>query len=97
MMDQSTRDKVAKLPTWARELIRRLEIANEPAVNEIVMLRQKNNQLAEQMRRVSTANEAMRELFRCASVGGSDYAKAVVDVLDGYEIFPERATTEVPS
>ena len=72
MIDEEMRGKIAKLPVWARDLIKRLEFFNEPMMEETVRLRKENAVLKEQSRRVKESNEAMTEIFRRAAEGGSD-------------------------
>ncbi len=81
------RDKIARLPTWVREHIKRLEVAAEPAIEEVVRSRRKIKDLEERCRRLSEQVEAMTEMFRSAAIGGNDGAKVVVSILEGYEIF----------
>lgn len=88
MIDQETRDKVARLPAWARDLIKWLEGLPEQLADEAARLRRENSNLQDRLRRAQEANEAMTELFQAAGRGGSDYAAAVTKVLEGYEIFP---------
>lgn len=86
-ISETDREKIAKLPVWARDLIKRLEYANEPMVEEVVKSRRELAQLQAKVRSLSDANAALMEILRCAGRGGSDWAKIVVDTLDGYEIY----------
>lgn len=86
-MNATDDDRIAKLPVWARDMIKRLERANEPMIEEIVRLRRRNEVAEDKARNLSGANEALMEILRCAGRGGSDWAAAVVSVLEGYEIF----------
>lgn len=86
-MDAELRDKVARLPAWARNLIKRLETANEPMVEEVVKLRREAERSKEIANRYRDANHALMELLSKAGFAGLDWARAVVDTLNGYEIF----------
>ena len=88
MINQETRDKIAKLPAWAREIIKRLEITSEPQLEELVRLRKENSRLSDHIKCLRERCEAMTELFNRASIGGSYYAAAIIEVLEGYEIMP---------
>ncbi len=81
------RDKVAKLPVWAQELIRRLELANEPLIEQAVKYRREATTASERAKRLSESNEALMEILRAAGRGGSDWADMVVRTLEGYSIF----------
>jgi hypothetical protein len=70
MISDIDREKIAKLPTWARNLIGRLELAGEPMLAECVKLRREHAVLAERAKSVPAANEALMEILRCASRGG---------------------------
>ena len=97
MIDEEMRGKIAKLSSWARDLIRRLEHFAEPMMEEAVRLRKENTSLKGQFQQVKESNEDMMELFRRAALGGSDYAAAVVEVLDGYEILPTDSSVKASS
>ncbi len=93
-------EKVARLPAWAREYIKALELKPEALVNEAVKLRRDNAVLTERAKRLSESNEALMEILRYAGKAGmahrvSDWAATVVATLEGYEIFRE-VTSEQP-
>lgn len=87
MISDADREKIAKLPVWARDLIKRLEIANEPLLDEVVKLRRENMTLAEKTRRLKDSNEALLEILAAAGRGGNKWAETIVSILEGYEIF----------
>ncbi len=87
MISESGRERIARLPAWVRELIQRLEHAKEPLIDEIVRRRREASSLNDKCRRLSESLEAVMEILRAAGRGGSDYARTVVGVLEGYEIF----------
>ena len=89
-MDQETKDKVAKLPAWAQQLIKRLETANEPAANEVWMLRQKVEQLNLANRNKQNRIEAMVMFFQCAAKGENEVAKAVKSIVEDFLISDEE-------
>jgi hypothetical protein len=91
MISQEERDKIEKLPMWARRLILQLESANEPMVDEVARSRRELGTLQDKVRRLSESNEALLELLRCAGRGGSDYATTVVNILEGYEIYRSQS------
>lgn len=86
-MDQETRDKVKKLPAWARDLIERLEVASEPAIEEAVRCRREAAKWKEQAVRYRDANAALMEILSCAGRNNIDWAAKTADVLEGYSIF----------
>lgn len=96
-MDEEMRDRIARLPAWVRHHIRFLEQRSESAVGEAARCRQKLDQERERCRRLSEQNEAMVEIFRRAATGGSDVAKTVVGVLEGYDFFPVASEKGVAS
>lgn len=86
------REKVAKLPVWAQELIKCLETANGPLLAEAARYRKEAEFAKTRMNNYASANQALMEILQCAKKGGSDFASQVVSVLEGYEIF--RSTGE---
>ncbi len=80
-------EKIARLPVWAREYIKRLQIAKEPLVEECVKARRDKEVFERQAKKYSAANEALIQLLRCAAKGGSDWARVVVSTLEDYEIY----------
>ncbi len=84
---ESDRDRISKLPAWVRDLIKRLEIANEPMIEECVKLRKENTILKERAKQLGESKEALLELLRRAGQGGSYWADVVVRTLESYEIF----------
>lgn len=81
------REKIARLPAWARDHIKRLEIRSEPAIEEAARARQALSKAEEKARRLSDSNEALMEILRCAGRGGNAWAAEVVSILENYEIF----------
>ena len=76
--------RIAKLPVWARELIHRLQTANEPAVEEIVKLRKEVEQLKKADRKKQDRIDAMVEMFQCAAKGGNEVATAVQRIVEDW-------------
>lgn len=74
-------ERIAKLPTWARELIadlrRRVEYGNEPLLAEVARSRPRIEKLERE-------NGALRELLDCAARGGHKEAAEIVEVIRGY-------------
>lgn len=90
------RERIARLPSWARDLIKRLEYANEPMLDECAKLRRENEQLAKRTRKLNDAKSALVELLSCAGQGGSDWAATVVRTLEEYEIFQKPTVVTQP-
>ena len=81
-------ERIARLPAWAREHIKRLHGLPQALADEAANLRRKVTSLEERNRKLSDQVEAMTEMFRYAALGGSKAAKTIVSTLEGYEIFP---------
>lgn len=86
-MADELQQKIAKLPSWAREHITQLERRSAPAVEEARRQRNEAERAKDAFRNVKNSNEALLEILRCAGKGGSDWAATVVKVLEGYEIY----------
>lgn len=80
-------EKIARLPLWAREYIKRPQIANEPMVDECVKLRREMTVLKARAQRIDNANGALMELLGKAGQSGLNWAAVVVSTLEGYEIY----------
>lgn len=76
-------EREKNLPKWAKELIEglrfRLKVMTEQFEKELSRLGPENKRLV-------TEKAAILDLLERAAVGGSLTAKAVVDVLAGYEL-----------
>ncbi len=83
-------EKIARLPSWARQHIKHLEYTYKPAIEEAARARKELEIAKEKQRRVQNSNEALLEILRRAGET-HDWSKKVVDILDGYEIFREDA------
>ena len=70
--------------------MKKLEALPSALAEEAATLRRKVTTLEERNHRLSEQVEAMTVLFRCVAIGGSEGAKNVVGVLEGYEIFPSK-------
>jgi hypothetical protein len=86
MAGETQEEKIAKLPAWARELIRDLRTRNEPAAEEIAQLRRKVESLQRDNRRKQDRIDAMVEMFQCAAKGGSEVAVAVARIVEDFLI-----------
>ncbi len=84
MTSEELKEKTAKLPVWARDRIRYLEIQAEPFTAEIVRLRRENESIKSMNRRLKDRVDAMVEMFSCAAKGESEIAKAVMKIIDDY-------------
>lgn len=76
-------EREARLPAWCRELLanlrQRIQVSNEPLVKELALLRPKVELL-------QARNNAMEELLLCAANGGHMTARAIMDVIEGYDL-----------
>jgi predicted nucleic acid-binding Zn-ribbon protein len=80
-------ERVAKLPAWAREHIKHLEVQGEPAAEEIVRLRREIERLKAVVRRQEDRINAMHEMFQCAAKGGNEVAQAVQKIVEDWIVF----------
>ena len=83
-------DRIARLPAWAREHIKHIKHISkcqEPLLEEAVRARYRANAAEARARRLLESNNALLELLRRAGEGGHDWAKLVVSILEGYEIY----------
>lgn len=87
MISQEEREKIAKLPTWVRNLIKRLEYGIAPMVDELARNHKARYESVDKAKRLEETNLALMELIRKAGQAGLNWAKTTVDVLEGYEIF----------
>lgn len=87
MSELTLKEKIARLPAWARDYVRRLEAQAEPNNSELRRLRQLTEQAETRCKQIRERMEAMTEIFRCAAQGGSEVAKAYVEkMLEEYNI-----------
>ncbi len=77
-------EKILRLPRWAQEHIRRLEIRSEPAMEEASRSRRKVGELETIVRRQKDRIEAMVAMFQCAAKGGNEIAQAVKSIVEDY-------------
>lgn len=80
-------EKIARLPVWARDHIRLLNIRAQPAIEECAKARREAETAKERCRKLSDANSALMEILSKAGQGGHDFARVVHSTLDSYEIF----------
>lgn len=83
-------EKIARLPAWAREHMKRLEIQAQPNIDELVRLRGKVAQLEKVNRHLEDKVSAMIEIFQCAAKGGSEIATEVKKIVDAWVINEEE-------
>lgn len=72
-------ERIAKLPTWAREHIKRLTDAPETIRRTLVETNAKLAHANAQIRTVNDRLDAVHELLKCAARGGHETARAYVD------------------
>jgi len=88
-VNDETREKVAKLPTWARELIDRLEKQFKEANEEPTRLRRKISHLEGQIRKLQERIDGMEAILTCAARGGHETAQAYVErIMNEYSSGP---------
>ena len=80
-------ERIARLPVWAQDHIKRLHRDRQLAIEECAKLRRELGPVALKAQRMYESNEALLEILRCAGRGGSDLAKQISDTLSGYSIF----------
>jgi hypothetical protein len=83
-MTDEIKEKVGKLPVWARDYISRLELQGEPQLNEITQLRRKVQHLEGIIRAQKDRIGAMVAMFQCAAKGGNEVATAVQKIVEEY-------------
>ncbi len=78
-------EKIARLPMWARDHIKRLAALAEPNNVQFTSLERRLTSANEKIKRLENRVEAMTEIFACAGRGGSETAQAYVNrIVDGY-------------
>jgi|SRR6185312_7744176 len=83
-MNTELLEKIKKLPLWAREHIRELQIRSDPQTEEIVRLRRQVERLMGINRRQKEREEAMVAMFQCAAKGGNEVAAAVQKIVEDW-------------
>lgn len=78
-MSDEIREKIAKLPTWAREVIKKLEEDAAPNHAELTRLRRELGNERQRYQRLEGRANAMQEILTCAARGGHETAQAYVD------------------
>lgn len=77
-------EKISKLPTWAREHIRRLENLPGLQTEELARQRKQIDRLEKINREQKDRIEAMIEMFQCAAKGGNEVAAAVQRIVEDW-------------
>lgn len=96
-MTDETKAKVAKLPAWARDLIRQLESRVGSLPDELAQLRRKITELEKANRLKQDRVDAMVEMFQCAAKGGNEVAAAVMRIAGDYLTDPDESAPIVHS
>lgn len=78
-MNDELKNRVAKLPAWARALIESLEDQAKPNNLEVQMMRQQVANAELRLKKMTERVDAMTELLTCAGRGGHETAQAYVD------------------
>lgn len=90
-------EKIARLPAWAREYIKRLEVQANPINSEMCRLQQKVDQMEKRCRVMSDRMAAMTDIFESAARGGNETAQAYVNrVIDEYTV-PDEENNDAES
>ncbi len=80
---ESIDEKIAKLPAWARDRIKALELKADPNNEELRRLRKEATEQKRLRDRCEAQCEAMIEIMKSASVGGHELASQLIErVLD---------------
>lgn len=77
-------EREAKLPQWAKELIKNLRIRNKHAEEGIMPLRKMIDNLKKQGREKQDRIDAMIAMFQCAAKGGNEVALAVKRIVEDW-------------
>lgn len=77
-------EKIAKLPSWARQHIKTLELQAQPNMEELSRLRKEVEKQQAINRRQADRIEAMVQMFQCAAKGGNEVAIAVQKIVEDY-------------
>jgi hypothetical protein len=72
-------ERIARLPGWARDHIKRLEDAPENLRGEMARRSEKIAYLEGQLKRLRDRCEAMEAIFTAAARGGNETAQAFVE------------------
>lgn len=83
---EELKDRIARLPAWAREHIKHLEARPEVLAEEVVSLRREVSRLQGVVSRQRDQNNAMVDMFRCAARGGSEIAAAVQRIVEDWVV-----------
>lgn len=89
-MSEETAAKVAKLPAWAREIIKDLQTQPERQGFELRELHRRVDDLCRQNRKLQDRNDAMHQMFECAARGGNEVAAAVKKIFEEYVVTGEE-------
>jgi hypothetical protein len=93
-LSDEERNRVQCLPRWTQDIIKRLETATEPLVEEVAKARMEVTRLRKQCQQYKDAKDALMELLGCAGRNDIDWAAKVVETLEGYAIFKEGGNNE---
>jgi hypothetical protein len=89
-MNETIEQKVAKLPAWAREYIKRLEDLPRTQTEALVEQRRKTERLEKTNRVQQDRIDAMVLFFQCAAKGGNEVAAAVQRIVEDYLTYDEK-------
>lgn len=91
-------ERIAKLPAWAREHIKRLTDAPETIRRQLMETNQRLAHSEKQRRILSERLDGVNELMKCAARGGHETAAAyVARIMTEYQFEPESEISEIQS
>ena len=85
-----TNEQIAKLPAWARQHIKELEIKPQMLIGEAARSRKKIEQLEEHNQKLQARVDAMVEMFQCAAKGENEIAKAIERIVQDWLVTEEQ-------
>lgn len=77
-------ERIAKLPTWARELIKQLEKKPAELHQQWWQASARVQKLESDIRRKNAQIQAMIAFFQCAAKGENEVAKAVQSIVEDF-------------
>lgn len=87
-------ERVARLPSWAREHIERLVINRDLAIENGAINRKKVQQLKDRIKTLENRNQAMLAIFDGSGRSGNETAQAFVSrIVDEWKDEPEDGQT----
>ena len=79
MISTEMREKISKLPVWARDYIAHLDSQADPNRDEVNRMRKENEKLNRLVRKLEASIECAEAIFTAASKQENETAKAYVE------------------